>query len=105
MHPNLETAEILTRLRALLSEPGEEALFGALDELPAHQLLDLWFDLAPEEQERTLRHLSPERAAQMLANLSEEEQPGLIQSLSAPLLAEVLEALNPDDLADALQAM
>jgi magnesium transporter len=105
MTPNPEAAELLGRLRALLAAPDDTPLQGALEELAAHHLLDLWFELAPEERERVLRQLSPERAAQIVANLSEGEQPGLIQSLAPPVLAELLEELSPDDLADTLQAL
>ncbi|MEX1256547.1 MAG: magnesium transporter [Gemmatimonadota bacterium] len=105
MAPAREASEILLRLRRLLAGPDEAALSAALEELPAHQLHDLWFELSSEEGERALRHLSPERAAQVVSNLSEEDQPELIQSLSAPALAEVLEELSPDDLADTLQAL
>jgi magnesium transporter len=105
MAPTREASEILLRLRRLLAGPDDTALSAALEELPAHQLHDLWFELSSEEGERALRHLSPERAAQVVSNLSEEDQPELIQSLSAPALAEVLEELSPDDLADTLQAL
>ncbi|MEX0856195.1 MAG: magnesium transporter [Gemmatimonadota bacterium] len=100
-----ETPEILDRFRTLIAQGEGEVLAHTLEELPPHQLLDLWFDLSPEEREQVLRHLTPEKAAQVVSNISEEEQPELIQSLSPPMLAGLLEELSPDDLVDTLQAL
>jgi magnesium transporter len=105
MAPTPDASDLLLRLRELLATANDGALAAALEELPAHQLLDLWFELSPEEGDRVLRRLSPERAAQVVANLSEEDQPDAIQALSPPVLAEMLAELSPDDLADTLQAL
>lgn len=105
MAPTPETSDLPGRFRTLHESGDWEGLARTLEELPPHQLLDLWFELIPEERENALRLLSPEKAAQVVANLSEEEQPELIHSLAPPVLAEVLEELSPDDLVDTLQAL
>jgi len=86
-------------------EADPEVLAPMLEELRPHQLLDLWYELEPDEQQLAVRQLSPEMTAQVISNLSEEEQPRFIQALPALRLAEVLEELSPDDLADTLQAI
>jgi len=105
MAPTSDNPELLARLQAALVEADPEVLAPMLEELRPHQLLDLWYELEPVEQELAVRHLSPEKTAQVVSNLSEEEQPRFIQGLPALRLAEVLEELSPDDLADTLQAI
>jgi len=105
MAPTFDNPELLARLQVALSEADPEVLAPMLEELRPHQLLDLWYELEPDEQQLAVRHLSPEKTAQVVSNLSEEEQPGFIQGLPALRLAEVLEELSPDDLADTLQAI
>lgn len=100
-----DNPELLARLQAALSEADPEVLAPMLEELRPHQLLDLWYELEPDEQQLAVRHLSPEKTARVVSNLSEEDQPGFIQGLPALRLAKVLEELSPDDLADTLQAI
>ena len=92
-------------LRSYLSALPPEDLPAALAELRPQVLLEFWYDLDSEEQERLLAAASSETAADLLSMLSDEEQSDLLQTLTPPRAAEVLEELDPDDLADTLQAL
>lgn len=105
MDATADTPELLTALRALLLSPDDAGLVGNLAGLRPQQLLELWYQLEPEERDRVLAALLPEAAAELISNFSGEEQPEALQALTLPQVAEVLEELSPDDLADALQAL
>ena len=105
MDATADTPELLTALRAFLLSPNDEGLEGSLAELRSQQLLELWYQLEPEERDRVLTALLPEAAAELISNFSGEEQPEALQALTLPQVAEVFEELSPDDLADALQAL
>ncbi len=105
MDATADTPELLTALRTFLQLPDDEGLAGALEALRPQQLLELWYELEPEERDRVLGVLPPEDAAELISNLSGEEQPEALQALTLPQVAELLEELSPDDLADTLQAL
>ena len=95
----------LDSLHEYLSQLDDSELQHVLDEIPFHELLELWQDLDEDDALRVFLLLDLRTKVDLITSLSFDDQEWLIKSLPINNLRRIFGLVRPDDLVDIMQAV
>jgi magnesium transporter len=93
----------LENLREYIHDLSDDELRAIVEEMPVHEIIDLWSQLSDLEAINLFLLLPIEQKAELITELAPPEQEQLIKNLPLDNAREIFEKVEPDDLVDIIQ--
>jgi len=92
-------------LKQLIQENQIKQLKVFLDEVHAHDLAELFFELSITERQKVYNHITNEKLADLVSYLDTEDAAMILQEFDLEKQKEIVEMMEPDDAADIIQEL